>query len=349
VHNRRGVIYALAAAVLFGASTPCAKLLLAELPAILLAGLMYLGSGIGLWAWRLTRGAMSTQATEAHLSRRDLPWLAAAVAIGGISGPVLLMWGLARTPATTASLLLNLEGVFTALLAWFAFHEHFDRRIALGMFAIAAGGVLVSWSGTPEPGVPWGILAIVGACGAWALDNNLTRKLSAADPVQIAALKGLVAGATNIVIAALLGTALPSVTGVLLAGTLGLLGYGASLVLFILALRHLGTARTGTYFLTAPFIGAAMSFAFLREPLRLAFWVAAGLMGVGVWLHVTEHHAHEHRHEPFEHDHWHEHDEHHQHDHAGNDADERHTHPHCHMPLCHAHPHYPDLHHRHDH
>jgi len=349
-YDRRGVAYALAAAVLFGASTPCAKLLLVGVSPVLMAGLLYLGSGVGLGLWSLLRMTAGERRRDARLARRDLPWLIAVVLAGGVVGPALLMWGLARTPASTSSLLLNLEGVLTAALAWFVFRENFDRRIALGMLAIVAGGVLLSWGGTPEPGVPWGILAVAGACGAWALDNNLTRRISAADPVQIAAIKGLVAGTANVALALGTGAAWPHSGAVVLASSLGLVGYGLSLVLFILGLRHLGSARTGAYFSCAPFVGAALALPLLGERPTVIFVAAAALMGLGLWLHLTEKHGHMHVHAPVEHDHWHEHDEHHQHEHAlAVEASGPHAHPHEHEPLKHDHPHYPDIHHRHDH
>lgn len=349
-HDRRGVAYALAAAALFGASTPGAKLLLVGISPVLMAGLLYLGSGVGLGLWWLLQITASGHRSDARLAWHDLPWLMAVVLAGGMVGPALLMWGLARTPASTSSLLLNLEGVLTAALAWFVFRENFDRRIALGMLAIVAGGVLLSWGGTPEPGVPWGMLAVAGACGAWALDNNLTRRISAADPVQIAAIKGLVAGTTNVALALGTGTAYPHSGAVVLASGLGLVGYGLSLVLFILGLRHLGSARTGAYFSCAPFVGAALALPLLGERPTISFVVAAALMGLGLWLHLTEKHGHMHAHAPIEHNHWHEHDEHHQHEHApGVAAASPHSHPHEHKPLEHAHPHYPDIHHQHDH
>lgn len=349
-HDRRGITYALAAAVLFGASTPGAKLLLGNISPVLMAGLLYLASGAGLEAWSLLRIARHDPRRETRLTQRDVPWLLAVVLAGGVAGPALLMWGLARTPASTSSLLLNLEGVLTAALAWFVFRENFDRRIALGMLAIVAGGVLLGWSGTPKPGVPLGILAVVGACAAWALDNNLTRKISAADPVQIAAIKGLAAGAVNIGLGLTSGAAWPSLGYVLLASTLGLIGYGLSLVLFILGLRHLGSARTGAYFSLAPFVGAVLAVPLLGERVTVSLVVAAVLMGIGLWLHLTEKHGHMHVHAPVEHDHWHEHDEHHQHVHATDGATNGpHAHLHEHEPLEHAHPHYPDIHHRHDH
>ena len=262
----------------------------------------------------------------------------------------MLLWGLAATPASSASLLLNLEGVFTALLAWFAFKENFDSRIALGMACIVLGGICLSWMGRPQMGVPWGSLSIAGACLAWAVDNNLTRRVSAGDPVQIAMLKGLAAGTVNTMLALLLGAKLPTSALLLTIGVVGLFGYGVSLTLFVLALRHIGTARTGAYFSTSPFVGAAISILVLGDSLTAGFFVAAAFMGAGVWLHLTEKHEHDHVHEPLAHAHRHTHDDHHQHEHAGRESGSGpHTHPHRHRAFRHAHPHYPDIHHRHAH
>lgn len=352
---RQGVLYALLAAALFGASTPFAKSLLGHTSPLMLAGLLYLGSGLGLLACWLLRAAGSARvAPPAGLTRADLPWLGAAVAAGGVAGPVLLMIGLTRTPASAASLLLNMEGVFTGVLAWCVFKENFDRRILLGMAFIVAAGALLSWEQMPAFGVPWGALAILAACLCWALDNNLTRKVSAGDALQIAMIKGLVAGAVNLAAALMLGLKLPGTATVLWAGLLGFCGYGLSLVLFVLALRHLGTARTGAYFSAAPFVGAAIALALPGETASPYFWLAAALMGAGIWLHVTESHSHAHVHEALEHDHEHEHDSHHQHAHEGEDGGGgdgklKHSHRHVHAPLSHAHEHYPDIHHRHGH
>ena len=347
-----GVLYALLSAALFGASTPFAKHLTGSVSPVMLAALLYLGSGIGLAAWfgarRLRATAGST--SVAPLRAADFPWLVGAIFSGGVAGPVLLMIGLTVTPASSASLLLNLEGVLTAMLAWFVFKENFDRRIFLGMAFIVLAGALLSWSERPDLGVPWGPLAIVAACLCWAVDNNLTRKVSASDPVQIACLKGLVAGGVNLAIALSLGHRLPEWTTVATAGAVGLCGYGFSLVLFVLALRHLGTARAGAYFSAAPFAGAIISMLMFGERPNLVFWIAAALMAIGIWLHLTETHDHHHQHDPLDHGHVHRHDEHHQHAHApGVDADDPHAHPHRHLPLAHSHAHYPDIHHRHDH
>jgi drug/metabolite transporter (DMT)-like permease len=347
----RGIGLAILAAGLFGASTPFSKLLLGQIEPLLLAGFLYLGSGIGLTLWLATRRLMvKAKARETGLHRHDLPWLAAAILAGGIVAPILLMLGLAVIPASSVSLLLNLEGVLTALLAWFVFKENFDSRVFMGMAAILAGGLLLSWQASPELGVPWGALAIAGACLGWGIDNNLTRKVSAADPAQIAAIKGLVAGSVNVVLAIIAGARIPAISHVALAGLLGFFSYGVSLSCFVLALRHIGTARTGAYFSTAPFIGAALSLAILPEHGSVLFWIAGGLMIIGIWLHLTEKHTHQHRHEPITHEHLHWHDEHHQHRHSPADPPgEPHSHVHQHEELVHSHPHYPDLHHRHGH
>lgn len=343
-----GVAYAIGAAALFGVSTPFAKRLLPSVEPVLMAGLLYGGSGLGLAAYRMVRG--SKVHAEARLARRDLPWLVAAIVCGGVIGPVLLMAGLSRTPASSASLLLNLEGVFTVLLAWFVFKENFDRRIAAGMVLISGGAFTLSWTGRPELGVPWGALAIAGACLAWAADNNFTRHVSAADPAQIAMLKGLIAGAVNTGLALSLGATLPPANRFVAIAVVGFLGYGVSLVLFVLALRHLGTARTGAYFSLAPFLGASVSILWLHDLFTAGFVVAAALMAAGVGLHLTERHEHEHTHEALEHEHLHHHDAHHRHAHdAGDPSGPVHSHRHRHEPLTHRHPHFPDVHHRHGH
>ena len=342
---------ALLAAVLFGMSAPFGKLLLRDAVPQLLAGLLYAGSGLGLLiVWLVRRGG---HADETPLTRRDLPWLAGAIAMGGIVAPVLLMTGLARTPASAASLLLNLEGVFTALLAWFVFHENFDRRIALGMAAILVGGLVLSWEGRVAWGGVSGALLVAGACLCWGIDNNLTQRVSGGDPVQVAMIKGLVAGSVNTGIALVLGAHFPSVVRTSGAMVVGFFGYGVSLVLFVLALRQLGTARTGAYFSTAPFVGAAVSLMVFHERPTIALLSAMALMGLGVWLHVSERHEHAHRHEPMDHAHAHVHDAHHQHAHGTADPAVTdpvpHAHPHHHEPIAHSHAHYPDLHHRHSH
>ncbi|MBP8231815.1 MAG: EamA family transporter [Rhizorhabdus sp.] len=341
---------AILSAILFGASTPFAKLVLGNgVSPWLLASLLYLGSGIGLAFVNAFQKMIERGQTEAALVRADVPWLAFVILCGGVIAPVLLMVGLATTPASTASLLLNLEGLATLAIAWLVFRENVDRRLLVGAAAILGGALLLSWRGGPSGG-GLGMLAIAGACLAWGIDNNLTRKLSSADPVQIAMLKGLSAGVVNLILALMLGASMPFLPTIAGAALIGFLGYGVSLVMFVLALRHLGTARSGAYFSTAPFIGALLAVAMFGEPITLPLMIAGILMAIGLWLHLTESHGHEHAHEALEHDHRHVHDSHHQHDHPpGIAPDEPHSHPHRHAPMVHRHAHYPDLHHRHSH
>ncbi|MGF6916290.1 drug/metabolite transporter (DMT)-like permease [Paraburkholderia sp. 40] len=237
----------------------------------------------------------------------------------------------------------------TAVIAWVVFQENVDIQVFLGMVAIVAGGVLLSWH-PGQSGVPVGALLIVGACLCWAIDNNLTRKVSANDAMVIACLKGMVAGPVNLGIAIAAGASLPSAGTMAAAMLTGLGGYGISLVLFVVALRHLGTARTGAYFSVAPLFGVMLSLIIWPALPNLSFWIAAALMALGIWLHVRERHEHEHSHEFLQHTHRHRHDEHHQHAHdfpyAG---EEPHAHPHVHLPITHSHAHFPDIHHRHQH
>jgi len=344
----QSIIFAITAAVLFGASTPVAKLLVGDVTPVLLGGLFYLGSGAGLGLFRIVR---DKKWKPSGLQVEEWSWLLGAICFGGVLGPVALMYGLMTASGAAASLMLNLESVLTAVLAWVIFQENADKRIVLGMVAIVAGGIVLSWqSGNTEGTHLLGLGAIALACLCWAIDNNLTRKISASDAVFIASAKGLLAGIVNCTIAMALGANWPAPQITLLAMMVGLLGYGISLVFFVLALRGLGTARTGAYFSTAPFIGSTVSLLLLKESATPTFWIASALMGIGVWLHMTENHAHEHTHEPLEHAHAHTHDEHHQHQHdAGVNLMEPHVHWHRHAVIHHKHPHYPDIHHQHSH
>jgi drug/metabolite transporter (DMT)-like permease len=340
-----GILAALGAALLFGSGTPLAKMLLADVSPWLMAALLYLGSGIGLTLYRLLRRAPSVR-----LPRGEWPWLAGAIFTGGVLGPGLQMLGLTRMPASGASLLLNAESVFTALLAWFVFKENFDKRIALGMGAILAGLLILSWPGEAKFSGFVPALCVLGACFCWAIDNNLTRKVSLSDATWIASLKGLVAGTVNLALALALGAKWPSLSHIAGSFVVGLFAYGASLVLFVIGLRHLGTARTGAYYSVAPFFGAALSIAVLNERISAKLVAACALMAVGLWLHLTEKHIHTHVHMAMDHEHEHTHDAHHQHEHPYSvEEGTVHTHPHHHEPMTHAHEHYPDAHHQHDH
>lgn len=341
----RGIAAALAAAVLFGLGTPFAKVLVAAVDPWLLAGLLYAGSGIGLTVWRVLR-----RAPPVRPARGEWRYLAGVILTGGIAGPVLLMNGLVGLTASSASLLLSTEGVLTALLAWFVFRENFDRRIATGMVAIGLGAAILTWRPGADLARTGPALLVLGACLAWAIDNNLTRKLSLLDATWLASIKGLVAGATNLAIATFMGSQWPAARELGTALVVGALAYGASLALFVVALRYLGAARTAAYFSTAPFVGAAAALAWLTEPVTAQFLAAGLLMAAGVWLHVTEHHDHLHHHPALEHEHMHEHDLHHQHAHApGDPPGPRHSHRHRHEPMTHAHEHFPDAHHQHGH
>jgi drug/metabolite transporter (DMT)-like permease len=343
-----GIVAALGAAALFGLSTPLAKILGGSVPPLLLAGLLYSGSGVGLGLLLAGRAVTTNQTAISWPRGVEILWLLGAIVSGGAIAPYLLMVGLQSVDSAAASLTLNLEGVFTALLAWVAFRENVDRRIVLGMACIVAGGVLLSLG--PETRGDWiGRLAIAAACLAWAIDNNLTRKVSMHDSMSIACAKGLVAGPVSVALAIHYGASMPGVARVIQTALVGFIGYGLSLSLFVVALRRLGTARTGAYFSLAPFIGAALAVA-LGAPLTGMLLAAAVLMGIGIWLHLSEQHAHLHHHDLMTHEHVHEHDEHHRHGHQrGWDGKVPHSHVHTHERLTHAHAHYPDAHHRHGH
>lgn len=335
-----GVRAAFGAALLFGAGTPLAKLLLSSVSPWLLAGLLYFGSGVGLALYRLL-----SHAPTGRLARADALWFAAAILIGGGVGPVLLMLGLTSMPASGASLLLNAEGIFTALLAWLVFKENFSRRIVLGMLAIMAGVLILSWPKDLHFNGLWPALSVLGACFAWGIDNNLTRKVSLTDATWIAMVKGLIAGSVNLVLAFTLGATWPPWTNVASALVVGFLTYGVSLTLFVVSLRHLGTARTGAYFSLAPFLGTVLAIA-AGEPVTFPLLIAGVLMMIGIWLHLTEKHEHKHTHNVIEHEHEHLHDGHHQHAESYSHALRSH---HQHEPLEHTHRHFPDAHHRHNH
>lgn len=346
-----GYLYAMAAAILFGASTPVAKYLLSEIHPLFLAGIFYLSSGIIIFIILVTKKLFSHFATDVGLRRGDIKWLAVATLCGGILAPVLLMVGLTKASASSAALFLNLETVFTALAAWFLFKEHTSRHIVMGMVLIVIGGFILAWSNHFTVDILSGIIFITLACFFWAIDNNVTRNISNVDPLKIVAIKSIVAGTTNTILALIFGVALSNHLMLLgISAVVGFFSYGLSLVCFVLALRYIGTGRTSAYFSLAPFIGASLAVIFLKEPLTIQLFLAGCLMGWGTWLHLTEHHEHDHTHERLIHEHLHVHDEHHQHSHHPDDPiGEPHSHVHEHEPLTHSHPHFPDIHHRHKH
>lgn len=354
---RPGITVALLAAALFGISTPFTKKLLSEIQPLYLAGLLYLGSGTGLSLIMMARNLIAGHGSrllcrEAPLKGHEYLWLTGAIVCGGVLAPMMLTMGLSLTYGSVASLLLNLEGLLTGIVALALFKEAVGARI----WAVAALMLLGSLSLSYEPSrmtaiLPQGSLLVVGACLMWAFDNNLTRALSGKDPFSIARLKGLAAGACSLTIAAIAGEKLPSAGAAISAMTVGAFCYGASLVFFVYALRHLGSTRTGALFGLGPFIGAVASVLTLREPVTWMLLLSALCMGLGTWILVREEHIHEHTHEPVIHEHRHNHeDTHHAHGHLeGVDGSGEHCHLHQHEPITHCHSHTPELHHRHIH
>jgi drug/metabolite transporter (DMT)-like permease len=340
----RSRLAAVGAAVLFGCGAPAAKGLLESMEPTLLAGLLYLGAGIALGTTRLLRGG-----SRVEWSRRDLAWLAGAIALGGIIAPLLLLWGLSRSTAASASLVLVLEAPLTALFARLIFREHVGPRATQALIATVAGAAVIAWPSGDVVGTT-GLVAVAAACACWALDNTFTREVAHTDPVVVVALKGSIGGSINLAAALALGSAWPAAGAVLGAMLVGAVTYGASLVLYLVSLRGLGATRATIYFATAPFVGAVAGIAFLAEPPTIRLAAAAAMMAVGVWRLTGETHGHRHRHDPLEHSHPHTHDDdHHRHLHADGDESALHAHRHRHEPIEHEHPHVPDIHHRHGH
>lgn len=345
-------LLAIAAAILFGASAPISKTLLGSIEPLPLAAFLYLGSGFGSWLLLTIRNRRNqNRIVEERLTKPDIPWLTGAIFAGGVAAPILLLLGLDRTPASTASLLLNFEAVATALIAGLLFHEAIGRRIFIAVLTITLASILLTWNGGAW-GFSLGAIAIISACFLWGLDNNLTRNISGKDPLMIVGIKGICAGTFSLLLAFLLKIPLLPFEPILIAILVGAVCYGLSIQLFILSLRGLGSARTGALFGTAPFVGAILSLVFLNENPPTYFWIALPIMGTGAWLMLSEDHAHLHTHINHMHAHSHYHpEEHHRHDQPGEGRafSGRHSHLHRHASLSHSHAHSPDLHHRHDH
>lgn len=337
------VISCLAAAALFGASTPVAKTLLNDLGPFSLAGLLYLGGAVAVLPFSFRGGS-----AELRRDPRQLRMLALAVLFGGALGPLLLLLGLRAAPAASVSLWLNTETVATALLAWLVFHEHLDRRTVLAMALVLAGGILLAATGGSAG---WRAGALVAlACACWGLDNNLTALVSAFTPAQTTAIKGLGAGGMNLAMGLAFEGRPHSLGITAAAAAVGALGYGVSIMLYIAGAQQLGASRSQLVFSTSPFLGVLVAWSVLDEPVRSAQIAAAVSMALGLVILLTARHAHEHSHGALVHVHRHRHDDgHHTHVHPGLPAHAWHTHPHEHTPMRHSHVHLPDLHHRHDH
>lgn len=346
-------LQALLAAVLFGAAAPLAKLLLGDVDPIPMASFLYLGSGVtAMFLLLITNLSRKGQSVEARLTRPDMPWMAGAMFAGGVAAPIVLLLSLQNTPASTASLLLNFESVATTLIAVVAFKEAVDRRILWAIGLVTLASILLSWDAGSGWGISLGALGILAACLLWGLDNNFTRHISGKNPLMIVAIKGLGAGTFSLVLSLALGKPLPGTTTALWTMILGAFSYGLSIHLFILAMRSLGSARTSTFFSTAPFVGTLLAMLVLKEMPDVLFWFSALVMVAGAWLMLSENHDHYHVHEPFEHTHAHKHPDEHQ-DHAHLEdiplVNGVHAHVHSHETLAHSHAHTPDLHHRHGH
>ena len=340
------ILAVLVSGALFGLSVPFSKILVGDMRAVMLAGLLYAGSAIGLLAWMVVRRKVAPAKPSEPLTRTDVPYLAGAVLCGGVLGPIFLMTGLERTAGSSASLLLNLEGVFTALIAVAVFHEHGGWKLWTALAAMTGASFILSYS----PGgqiLGEGPLLIILAMACWGIDNNLMQKVSGHDPVQLAAIKSVFAGTVSLCLAFALYGGTPVNTEMGEALIIGMVCYGVSLALFMIGLRHLGSSRTGTFFSVGPYVAAVMAVPLLGDPVTLPLLAAGGLMAIGTWTITREGHVHEHRHEAVEHEHVHSHrDQAHAHH---PETQGIHSHVHRHEAVVHTHVHWPDARHSHDH
>lgn len=347
--NKRvySMLQALMAAVLFGASAPISKMLLSEVDPIPMASFLYLGSGFGLLVYRLIN---KPAGIEAKIVKADVKWLLGAILAGGVAAPIILMFSLRNTPASTASLLLNFETVATTLIAFIIFKEAIGKRIWAAILLITSASILLSLDFRGEWGFSIGALGVVLACVLWGVDNNFTRNVSSKDPIITVILKGIFAGSFSLILVFLTNSTLPSLQEIIEIMILGFFSYGLSIVLFIFAMRDLGASRTSAFFSSAPFIGVILSFVILRELPNNMFYFALPIMILGVVLILFEEHVHVHLHEPLKHDHRHRHDDrHHEHQHDNGGKVIEHSHTHTHESVEHSHKHTPDIHHRHQH
>ena len=338
------IVQALLAAVFFGASAPISKLLLGDVPPVLMAAFLYLGSGTGISLIKLYQRLASNQ-KEAGIKRPDIKWLSGAIISGGILAPIILMISLKNTPASTASLLLNFEGVGTTLIALFFFRESISRRALGAILAITLASILLSTNFGSSWGMSLGAFGVLLACVLWGVDNNFTRNISAKDPLTIVAWKGLVSGTFSLILGLSLGQKPPPLLTVLSILLLGFISYGLSTMFFIYSMRGLGAARTSALYGTAPLAGVLLSILIFKDPITLLFGIAAILMVAGAYLLANEEHAHFHIHMPVVHEHIHRHDD---EFHAHDDDKEVHSHEHEHPQTHHEHGHMPDIHHRHE-
>ena len=348
--NKQPLIYIFISAALFGISPPLAKLLVKNIPPVALAGFLYFGAFAGLSLYSIMRRIVSTEnIRSANLKKEDFPWLFGAVISGGIIAPICLMFGLSQISGFTTSLLLNLEGIFTAVVAVIFFKEKAGKRLWLALMCMTAAGVFLTWDSSQGKFNFLGPLLVTLSMICWGIDNNLTRNISTRNPIQITCIKGFVSGLVSISLAYTLGMAIKWDLTIFYALLLGSFSYGISLVFFIKALEGLGSFRAGIFFSLAPFIGAVTSLILLQEWIGWVMFPAMMLTVAGFWFISTENHLHPHLHQEADHTHLHNHkDMHHIHEHA-EFAQEPHVHEHKHLEENHVHPHWPDTHHRHVH
>lgn len=348
--QNQAIALALASALLAGANAPLAKLLLSDTDPLFLAALLYIGCGIGVLFFKILRRFSRNPGTaEAHITRQDLPWLTGATLAGGVAAPIVMLFSLRETPAATASLLLNFEAAATTLIAWLIFKEAISRNAWWALGAITAASIFLSLETDAGWGISIGALGILLACVLWGLDNNFTRNISAKDPLDIVMVKGMAAGTFSLALAMLSGRPLPVLPNTLWALGLGAVSYGLGIVLYVLAQRGLGAARTSALFSASPLTGVLLSLLIFGDASPFKLLGGIPLVMVGTILLVIEQHGHAHTHARVSHSHAHSHDDmHHNHPHEGLPP-ERHVHPHEHDQLFHDHPHLPDTHHRHTH
>ncbi|WP_407307107.1 EamA family transporter [Desulfosporosinus sp. SB140] len=349
--NIASMLKALVAGALFGASTPISKLLLGEIAPTLMVSFLYLGSGIGLFLLRYVQSSDTSFSAEARLTKNDWPWITGAVLVGGIIAPIVLMFSLKNTPAATASLLLNFEGVATTLIAVVVFKEAVGKRIWSAVLLITLAIILLSWNSSGQWGLSIGAVGVISACILWGMDNNFTRNVSAKDPLSIVMIKGLSAGTFSLILSLVLGYSFPSIGSVIEAMLLGCFSYGLSIILFIRAMRELGSTRASALFGAAPFVGTLLSVVIFKENLTSLFFLSLPIMSIGAVLLLMEDHDHLHEHKPTVHEHRHSHDSHHIHRHLKEELPKWGGHSHVHEQelIVHKHPHTPDIHHRHEH
>lgn len=347
------IIMILSASILFGASAPLTKMLLGEIEPIPLASLLYGGSGIGLLIFQFINLMIKKEKVdEAPLMKKDFIWLLGAIVTGGIIAPIVLLSGLKITPASTASLLLNFEGVATTIIAIVFFKENVGKQVLSAVVLITLASIFLSWDFKNQWGLSIGALGIILACICWGIDNNFTRNISSKNPFSIVSIKGVVSGLVSFMLSIILKNNIPDFKIIMIAMVIGFFCYGLSIVLYVFAMRDLGSARTSALYGSAPFVGSILSFILLGDIPSNTFFIALPIMLIGVILLLKEEHFHTHTHEPLQHEHRHKHpDIHHEHGHTDGQAiiNGYHSHYHTHKLVDHVHAHFPDIHHRHNH